>query len=154
MIREYLFSIICISIISSILLSLPSGNSQKILSLICGITLSIIILRPFLSLKIDGIQESFEMFSSDTDELRAIGEDVYQRSLASIIQTECETYILQKANMLSCDISAEVTLTSQNPPVPEHVKLYGSVSPYAKSSITKMIERDLGIPKERQQWIG
>jgi len=39
-------------------------------------------------------------------------------------------------------------------PVPASVRITGPASPYARTQLQKRITDELGIPKERQQWIG
>jgi hypothetical protein len=47
-----------------------------------------------------------------------------------------------------------VYLSEDTIPVPISVEIRGSVSPYGKQQLTKLLEEELGIAKENQLWIG
>ena len=76
--------------------------------------------------------------------------DAYRQGI--IIRTE--SYILEKAKALNCDLQVEVILSSDATPVPEQVRISGSISPYAKQAISTMLTEDLGIDREAQIWTG
>ena len=69
---------------------------------------------------------------------------------ADIITAQVEAYILDKAALYQAPVTVDVTLDEEGTPV--SVRLSGAVSPYAKTRLSEMMETDLGIKKEAQQW--
>ena len=82
----------------------------------------------------------------------AEGEQQTKTALARLIKQRTCAYILDKAQALNVALEVEVTLSDDDIPVPEAVRLKGKVSPYAKGRLQTIIAEDLGIEKERQTW--
>lgn len=73
--------------------------------------------------------------------------------LQELIIESARTYILDKAEELGAEITASVeTRFSEGYPIPWRVKVEGNISEAQKSSLQKIIESDLGIPEDRQEW--
>ena len=53
---------------------------------------------------------------------------------------------------MEADIQANVSLDEDC--IPVSVSITGRISPLSRSKLTQMIASELGIPKERQEWIG
>ena len=79
-----------------------------------------------------------------------MAEDAYR----SGIKQRTESYILEKARSLGTEVTVEVTLSTEEMPVPIGVTLTGSISPYAKEQLAQMMEQELGINRKEQIWIG
>ena len=82
------------------------------------------------------------------------GENLAQKEYSAIIKAETEAYILDKARSYGQELTVEVTLSNEDPPVPEGVCIQGSISPYAKSMLKKCLKEDLMIREEDQLLIG
>ncbi len=151
--KAYLFSVICASVACAIVGSITAGKGTNgaLMKLICGIFLVFTMLSPVTSLKMDALS----IFTSDLREnaasAAAVGRSITEESMDAIIKSETEAYILDKAAILDAQLTAEVTLDAQHKPA--SVTLCGTVSPYVRYRMESILEEDLGIKKENQQWI-
>ena len=74
--------------------------------------------------------------------------------LSSLISSEAETYILDKAR--SMDFYPEVSVSTsvrKDYPVPWKVEIRGSPTEAQHLAMVKIITEDLDIPEERQEWL-
>ena len=55
---------------------------------------------------------------------------------------------------LGAAVTVEVTLSQDDPPVPEYVEIFGEISPYIKLRLEELIQEELNIAKENQRWTG
>ena len=83
-----------------------------------------------------------------------LGEEVSADEINTIITEQTLAYILDKAESFGARLEVEVQIARDGTYRPKAVTLRGSVSPYAKSRLQQIIEEDLQISKEDQQWIG
>ena len=81
-----------------------------------------------------------------------MGENLARDSMAEIIKSETEAYILDTARSLQAEVTVEVSVNEEN--VPDSVTVSGAVSPYVRRQLQRIIESDLGIAKENQKWTG
>lgn len=155
-ISQYLVSLICAAILSGIIISLlgKTGTQAAVGKLLCGIFLTITLLRPWASVQLDAFGEYLTAFSSDAEILIEQALVYSDDAQQEIIKAEVESYILDKAASLEVEITVNVELQKSQPQIPCAVTIYGAVSPSAKASLQQMLEEELGIPKEAQQWIG
>lgn len=151
--RQYVISVVAGAIVCGIAMGLlPKGTGRTALKMLCGLILSLCVLRPVVKGDfLDRIRFDDLLF----DEARrtaALGEEYSARAMRDIIKSETEAYILDKAQSLGARIMAEVSLSADVPPVPAGVRITGNLSPYARYQLTEYICRELGISKENQVW--
>ena len=72
-----------------------------------------------------------------------------EKQIECIIDS-CEAYILDKAKVLGGDITAEVSLNADLIPV---FAVIHAEDQSAKAQLQAILQEDLGIPMENQQWI-
>lgn len=153
--RQYVISVTAAALICGVITSMvKKGGAGELIRMLCGLVLSITVLYPISGLHLDSL--SFDLSSSvqEGERTAAQGEKITRQSIADIIKSETEAYILDKASALGIDLRAEVLLGEDTIPVPVGVILTGAASPYARGQLTDAIEKDLGIPKENQLWTG
>lgn len=145
---------ICAALVVSILLDLsPKGRFQKQIRLVCSIFFAAVLLRPLLSLD---LPEHFGIQSDAWQEAEAAaraGEKLHIQSLAGIIQSQCEAYILKEARAIGAEVDVQIELDSGNPPAPVAVTLRGSFDASSETQLGALLADELGIPKEHQTWI-
>lgn len=153
-IKEYLLSLICASVVCTVINTLIGKKSthSAIIRLLSGLYLSFTLIAPLVNLKLNEYADYFSGFSSDAETAVASGEASAMDELRSIIKSQTEAYILDKAVSMDTVIDVEVTLNNENPPIPCSVTLTGSVSPYSKEVLSNFIANNLGISKEDQVW--
>ena len=154
MIKEYLLQIIVAAIICSLINVLLSKTSAvgATVKLLSRIFLTITILTPFLNMDFSHIFDSTNDISLEANAIIDEGEALSLSTLQNSIKSETEAYILNKASAMNVELTVEVTVSEDYPPVPISVKLDGRVSPNAKSKLTQLISDELGISKENQKW--
>ena len=153
-IKAYVFRIVIAAIVCGIASSLLKEKtaSGKMVNLLCGITMAITLLSPFVSISFQNITSFYSGISYDAAQYVNDGKMAAQESIADIIKSQTEAYILDKANSLGLQITVEVELDDSNNSVPCGAVITGAVSPYAKGSLEAYMQEQLGIPKENQQW--
>lgn len=151
---EYLLSVTAAALLCGILQSLTGekGSTAGIIRLICGIFLALTVIRPIADIQL----QEFSFLPSDVMEDAQIavqeGEDYANAAKARLIKEQAEAYILDKARLYGAEITADVTLSQDDPPVPVGCNISGALSPYAKQQLKGLIADELGIPEEDQQW--
>lgn len=152
--KQYIISIVSVAVISAILMRVVSGktSSQKFVRLMCGIVMIITIVSPWTRLSIDEYVKYFESVRSDALSTKEDGEAYLQRQLQRSIKENTEAYILDKAVLLGADIHVSVICDTSDIPVPVSVELSGNISPSAKIRLQQILQKDIGIPEDKQIW--
>lgn len=155
-ISGYLLSVTTASIISAIVCAISEnlGKSHAVVKLLCGIFLSVVIASPLTAITIPNLSAYFDDLHWDAASITQQADAYRTTSLRSGIKAAAEAYILDKAMSMAAFIDVEVTLNDDDLPVPCAVRISGNVSPYVRQHLQSVIENDLGIPKEVQEWNG
>ena len=153
-IRAYLLSVIGAAIISALSINFLGKNDAQsaIIKLLAGLFLSITVISPWTRIRLNNISSYFESLKVNADDVVSSGTAVADTALDQIIKERTETYILDKASSYTANINVDVTLSKSTPRTPESVVIYGTVAPYVKQQLQKVMEDDLAIPKENQYW--
>lgn len=153
---RYLLSVVAAAILVGVLTGImdKKGSSGTLIRLIGALFMTFTIIQPFTNFDWSYLTAFAEEFSADGEAAAAQGEILADEEYRSIIKSQVEAYILDKAESYQAELSVEVTLSTDDPPVPATVRLQGAVSPYAKNALQKMMEEELGIREEDQLWIG
>ena len=80
----------------------------------------------------------------------AMGKTLYQESLAEVITSQAETYILDKAQSLGLTVT--VSIQPDDSGKPYRATITGTIPEGKMQALSDILEGDLGIPKERQIW--
>lgn len=155
-VREYFISITAAAVLCACVRSIAGdkGTAARIVKLICGLFLAFTVIQPVAEVKITDLVIFTADIQAEADAAVSTGEDFARESMAGIIKSETEAYILDKAQAFRAAIQVEVTVSDDIQPVPQEVRITGSVSPYVRAQLQSIIENDLGITKEDQIWIG
>ena len=155
-IKAYILSVTAVSLICGILNSLAgkSGTVSSVTRLLSGLCLALAVIQPAMNFSLADLEGY--MGTIDTDAMSAVwhGENMAHAELQSIIKAKTEAYILDKANILGVDLEVEVIMSDATPPLPEGAILTGAISPYTKAQLETYLEKELGLPREVQQWTG
>lgn len=144
---------VCVlSILFGIVLSLsPEGNVKKITNILCSVILISVLISPIIDF-------DYKNYSLELTKYRDREREFLQNSIEqnkninrSVIEQECQTYILDKAQQLN--------IYDAEPKVTVQWSTEGFWLPYAVeikheycSELAELIEADLGIPQTRQHW--
>ena len=153
-VREYIIGIGAAAMICGILLSFSEkGSMAPLLKLICGLVLSFAILNPLLSI-VRGDWENLGItLPGEGEKATEEGKKQAQKSVQTLIKEETEAYILDKARDMDLTVRVSVRLSEEAMPTPDFVTVYGTVPPYQKAQLSRMLAEELGLGQENQQWI-
>jgi hypothetical protein len=154
--RQYIISVTAAAILCGIVKGIHFGDgaSGALIRLIAGIFLALVVVSPLSGIRIEDFLTCTRDYSLAGDTAAALGEDAAIEAMASVIKSNTEAYILDKAAAMEAALAVEVTLSDELPPVPVEVRLSGDISPYIKTRLQSILEDDLGISKENQIWTG
>ncbi len=150
-IRQYVLSVIAAAILCGIVDAItPNKKAAPMRKLLTGIFMTFVAIRPLADIQLTALPSFADTYTSQAVAAVAEGEIITQQANAAIIKPRVEAYILDKAEALGVRLRVNVTLDEKG--VPVSVQLSGAVSPGAKTSLETMLETELGIAKEDQQW--
>ena len=141
-----MLSVICAALVCGILTDMSAKTSfEKLIRLLCSVFLAVTVVYPLIRYRFPGWNADMSIFQP--------GEKIYFQSIASIIRTETEAYILKEAKSIGADLTVAVELDAGNPPAPESVTIRGNFEASVETTLSQLIADELGIPKEHQTWI-
>lgn len=148
---QYSISVVAAALLCGLVTGLmPGGRAKDIIKVVCGLFLAYTVLHGLTGT--DWKMPSLtDITSDDARQAAALGESLGEDAMAQIIMEQTRAYILDKATALGLALEAEVTLEEDL--VPGSVTLRGQAAPYERRQLQSIIALELGIPKERQQWI-
>ena len=154
-IRDYLLAITAAAMIGALLQAvLKESALKKALMLVFGAALTLCILSPLFHADLMAFAQYISEAQLRTDAFTS-GIEVRQKDLLGrVIQEKTEAYILDKAASMGCSVQVEVEIDSSAPyPYPCAVSVTGSMSAEEQSGLAAVLERELGIPAERQVFL-
>lgn len=153
-VKEYVIGLIAAAAITSLILGFAGkGRTEPLLKLICGLVLSYAMLDPILKISMKDFESLGLEIRDEAREITQSGAQEAEKNLRAIIKAETESYILDKARELGLEPEVSVTLNDQKMPAPYSVVIRGKISPYLQSQLSRILTRELGIEKGRQEWI-
>ena len=153
-IREYLISVTAAALVCGIVKSLTGekGSIRGILGLICGVFLSLTVIRPLKDISLQDFPHLPDDMMLQAQSFSEEGVDYAKQAMARHISESCEAYILDKAQALGADIQVDISVSRDTSPIPVSSMISGELSPYARNQLKQILKTDLGIPEEDQQW--
>ena len=155
LLQEYLLRVTGAAVICGVLTALvgKSGVISKLMSLLCALFMTIILLSPLVSTSLNGFIGKFDGIRAEADAVVDEGKNRAREEIAVDIQTRLEAYIQEQAAVFGADVRIKVEITEEGIPAPCGVSIEGSVAPYAKGRLSAWIKEELGIGLEAQEWI-
>ena len=149
-----MLSVICAALVCGILTDMSAKTSfEKLIRLLCSVFLAVTVVYPLIRYRFPEWNADMSIFQPGGEDAVAQGEKIYFQSIASIIRTETEAYILKEAKSIGADLTVAVELDAGNPPAPESVTIRGNFEASVETTLSQLIADELGIPKEHQTWI-
>ena len=151
-IREYVLSVVSVSLLSSIVLAIApkKGASAQILKMLTGLAIVITLVHPLVRISFVNTRDYFQVSKTETDIAVQAGKEMAEKTTAEIIKETLESYILDRAKTMDAQVQVNITLSESF--TPESVQITGQLSPYARSALQQYIANDIGIAKEQQYW--
>ena len=152
-VRSYLISLVAVCMLAVLASVLVHGSPiRKFVRLIGGILVLLVAVSPLLSVDTEKLSERLkEICEANSFDTNAVAENRYS-VLSEHIKQTTETYIENKAAELGAAIQAEVTLTNDEYPVPNKVRIIGTLTAEQISSMAAYLTDSLGIAPEHQEW--
>lgn len=149
--RQYIISVVAAALLCGLVTGLmPPGRAGQVLRMVCGLFLAYTVLQGLTGMDWR-MPEWAAVATDDARQAAALGESMGENARVQIITEQTRAYILDKATALGLTLEAEVTLDEEL--VPRSVTLRGQAAPYERRQLQSAIALELGIPKEKQQWI-
>lgn len=150
----YLMGIISAAGIVGILSALtnPKSAAGGLIRMVGGLYLMFVVIQPLAKFDFDVLGDYARQEIAVSTVHSAAGQDQAREAMTRIIKRKCESYIMDKALRYGVTLTAEVTVTEDEIPLPASVILTGTAMEYQKTAVERMIEEELNIPKEKQTW--
>ncbi|MDR2530166.1 MAG: stage III sporulation protein AF [Oscillospiraceae bacterium] len=146
--REWIIALAAAAFIGGIAAALaPEGKMRRVVNLVSGFMLVAVMLAPVRRFELDDYARFLEEFRVQADEYRLEFENVPESDVKTIIEAKTAAYILDKTG-ITARVKAR-TVDGSEYPLPWEVELTAEYDVTA----SRLIESELGIPKERQKWV-
>ena len=143
-VRTWLTAVAAVSLLLSVVQYItPKGTLRDTASFIGGLLLLLVLLQPVRKAALPD-KKQVETYRTKLEEER-------KKELGTLIESETEAYILDKAARMGLTVRIKVGTeeNSEGVPVPVSAELTGTPS----RELSRWIEAELGIPVERQVWL-
>ena len=149
--KTYLLRVTLAAIACSILLRITGNKSSsgKVVRLLSGLFITVTVLSPVVTLDWHHITLYPASLSHSAESVVSAGSEMAEQELDAIIISKTETYILDKAASMGAILQVEVILRDH---IPKSVRIWGAISPGAKSRLSAWIQDNLNIEPEELQW--
>lgn len=148
-VREWLISVVCAAMLVSVAENAaPPGNLRKIVSLIGGLILLVVLVRPLTALDLRDWIPEYSGYVREVEQRQDELEKDQTRQLQILIEQRTAAYISDKAEALglTCRVEVECRTDGDSLPRPFGVTVFGTAS----QELRNWIRQELDIPEERQ----
>lgn len=152
-VREWITAVIAVTMLIFVVQTLiPEGTTRQLASFIGGLILMLTLLQPLRRLQVDNWEIDLSAYEDEIAQRREELEQAQKEELSTLIEERTAAYISDKAESmdLSVNVRVETKADAQGIPVPHAVTIHGTYS----EELTQWMERELGLPAERQVWHG
>lgn len=154
-VRQYLLSIIAAALLVSLGTAWADRKSEigGMIRTLGSVFLVVATISPISHFQYQDMTEYWNSFSAEAKNSTQYGIQIQRSAAGEIIKEKTESYILDKAKQFGAALIVQVSLSDDELQTPSAVQIRGRISPYGKRELEAAIEKDLGIPKEKQTWI-
>ena len=156
--RTWLNAVIYTGVICGIALVItPGGRVKKALTILCGAAMCVAFISPLAGIDLNSYSETLAGFKLEAESFAAQGESYSKNLNRTIIEDECEAYILDKAENLGVqrdEVEILAVWSDEGYWYPSEAAITGSVSQAQRERMSSCIEAELGISRDNQQWSG
>ena len=151
--RAWIMGVFSASLLSAVALALcPEGRVRAVLRMVCGIVCALAVASPLLKLDPDELAAEMARYRLRAESISLEGEEERKMLERTYIEEECAAYIGAKATEADAAVYG-VSVQAQWDDdglvwYPWSAIIDGAYDP----TLSNIIERDLGIPGERQEW--
>ena len=150
---EYIAQAVAAALLCGIIVSMTKHSSGgSIVRMLCGVFMTIVLIQPLAGTNVSFLESILPDITGDAEAIASEGAAAAGDIRREYIKQRVQAYILSRAKTMEADIQANVSLDEDC--IPVSVSIAGRISPLSRSRLTQIIASELGIPKERQEWIG
>ena len=149
--REWLTSIVVVALLLSVAQMLvPEGSIRRVASFVGGLILLAVLLRPVLGADLERLRLDLGGYEQELQDAREELSAAGDMALSERIEERTAAYISDKADALGLEVTVrvETDLGDDGVPVPSAAEVTGPWS----EELASYMEKELGIPRERQVW--
>ena len=151
--RQYVIAAVAAGLLCGVINRLTQiSGCREVVRVLCGVFMTIVLLQPICGLGDTSWEFLFSGFERQAEEVVSDGVLAADSMKEEIIKQQTEAYILDKAAAMGAEVDVSVTVGEDC--IPVSARISGAVSPLIRSRLTDMLESELGIPGEHQQWTG
>lgn len=153
--RNWLIGITTAAIVVALADSLmPDGSVKRIGKFAGGLLLMLAILKPVLNLDYETMAGALAGYRYEVQEYSMSLEVENERLKKIIIEDRTGAYIRDKAVELglSCSVSVQCSRNENEQFYPASVTVYGEMTQGQRDELTRIIEAEIAIPPEMQQY--
>ena len=151
LLRTWLFGLTAVSALLALAESLVTQEGiRRVLRLAGGVLMILVLLQPVVRMDLGDLRLSPDALRQEAEALEEEYARQQEAALETGIEEELASYIWDKAQALglSCQVRVTVETGADGIPVPRSVTVTGAYS----EDLSEIIETDLGIPREQQNW--
>ncbi len=153
-IKSWLLSVCAAGAVCALAVELTGkdGAGSAMVRTLAGLVLLLALLQPLSVRSSIDPEAMYDSFRAEADEAVAAGNAHANNLLAESITQRLTAYILDKAASLGADVAVEITLSGDALPQLRQVCITGDVSPYARTQLAAVLEKELGLTGGDLQW--
>ena len=153
--REWILGVFAASVLSAMAPALcPKGRVYAVTKFACGLVCAMAVASPLLTLDMDSLAAGLAEYRAAAQSITEKEEEAGNMMERIYIQDRCAAYICAKAAELGAALSGAEVLARWDDEAllwyPWSVSMDGA----RNAALADAVERDLGIPPERQEWAG
>ena len=136
---------------------MPEGGVKKAASIACTVVLVMTVLLPLGTLDVSQYSLELAKYREIGDQLEERGDAFRDSMSRTVIEQECEAYIMDKAEAMGITVDTvkvRAFWNSEGVWVPESAEIRSGCGEIEKKRLSDLIFADLGIPAEKQEWSG
>ena len=151
LLRTWLFGLTAVSALLALAESMVAQDSiRRVLRLAGGVLMIVVLLQPVARIDLSDVNLSLDAYRQEVADLEQSYARQQETQLAAGIEEELASYIEDKARQLGldCQVSVTTAVGEDGIPLPRSITVTGAYS----EALCQIIETDLGIPQENQNW--
>ncbi len=141
------------SLLSSLAMALsPPGRVKAVTRMVCGLVCALAIASPLVTLDMDAVSVGLEAYREQAQIWQEKGEEEGKMLERTYIEEQCAAYILGKAEESAAAVDSVTVEACWDDEAllwyPWSVQVDGAYD----AVLSRLIEGELGVPAERQNW--
>lgn len=154
-VRQWLLGVACTAIVLAVAEGLvPKGSVKKVCRLAGGLALLLAVVGPVLRLDGELLSRTVEEYRASVQTWEVELEEKNNLIYQTIIEGTAAAYIVDKAEEMGIACQAEVTFSydENGVPCPWEVTAWGVWTGGRQEALARLVEDDLGVPRQRQHY--